>query len=229
MASTAEYRKQFVKRLVQACDLSKLVPEPHYGRQTYLATKLGVSAESVSKWFKGDSIPRHDTMAKLAELLEVDQSWLAFGLQPEIPRTERMVHANRSEGAVALVWGTMTLEGARCGLPSSRDSRSGFVDFYATMRGTIYPMYVALARELSKNRFELLLPKEYKDVRAVGVVPAGVGRWHFIDLPLSKIEEHKVRKSGQVSISFGRQASDGYFTGSDNWPRIRTFGDVSWK
>jgi transcriptional regulator with XRE-family HTH domain len=229
MGSTAEFRRLFVQRLNQACDLSKLVPEPHHGRQTYIADKLDVTKESVSKWFKGVSVPKHGLMSKLADLLECDQTWLAFGIQAEISRSERRIHANRADGAVQLVWGLITLEGGHCGAPSKNDSRREYVDFYCTLRGAIYPIYVSLAREVSKHRYEAILPKEYEEVRTIAVVPAGVGRYHFLDMQLSKIQEHKARKGGSVVVGFNRAESEKYTTGSDTWPRIRSFIDLTWQ
>lgn len=83
MGSTPEFRKAFVARLKQACDESTLVPDVGRGRQQYIADRLQVGAEAVSKWFHGVAMPRPDKMAKLAELLETDQSWLTFGIAPD--------------------------------------------------------------------------------------------------------------------------------------------------
>lgn len=105
MGSTLEFRNGSVKRLVQACDESKLIPPPHKGRQQVIAERIGVAPEAVSKWFKAVSMPRPDKMERLAELLQVDQSWLAFGINPERDRQERKAHAREIDGAVHLVMG----------------------------------------------------------------------------------------------------------------------------
>jgi len=227
MGSTLEFRKAFVKRLTQACEESDYVPPPHKGRQQYLADKLGVAPEAVSKWFKAVSMPRPDKIERLAELLAVDQSWLTFGISPEMDRQERKAHAKEADGAVHLVLGMIMLAGGHCGIPSTKDARSGYVDFYVTMRGSVYPIHVALAREVSRDQFELLLPKEYQDVRTIGVIQAGQGQFQFIDMPLAMVEEHKARKTGGVAITVSRVDGSRYVTGGDTWPRIKSFMEMS--
>lgn len=227
MGSTMEFRKAFVGRLVQSCEESKYVPPPHKGRQQYIAEKLGVAPEAVSKWFKAVSMPRPDKIERLAELLQVDQSWLTFGISPEMDRVERKAHAKEADGAVHLVLGMIMLAGGHCGMPSARDPRATYVDFYVTMRGSVYPIHVALARELSRDHFELLLPREYQDVRSIGVVPAGAGKYHFIDMPLVMLEEHKARKAGGIAIGISRVDSARYITGADTWPRIKSFTELA--
>lgn len=227
MGSTVEFRKAFVKRLTQACEESNYVPPPHKGRQQYIAEKLGVAPEAVSKWFKAVSMPRPDKIERLAELLQVDQSWLTFGISPEMDRVERKAHAKEADGAVHLVLGMIMLAGGHCGMPSARDPRASYVDFYVTMRGSVYPIHVSFARELSRDHFELLLPREYQDVRSVGVIPAGAGKFHFIDLPLVMVEEHKTRKAGGVALAISRVDSSRYITGADTWPRIKSFTELA--
>lgn len=227
MGSTLEFRKAFVKRLVQACDESSYIPPPHKGRQQYIAEKLGVAPEAVSKWFKAVSMPRPDKIERLAELLQVDQSWLTFGISPEMDRNERKAHAREIDGAVHLVLGMIILAGGHCGMPSARDPRASYVDFYVTMRGSVYPIHVSLAREVSRDHFEVLLPKEYTDVRSIAVIPAGAGKFHFIDMPLVMVDEHKVRKTGMFMVNISRVDSSRYITGADTWPRIKSFMEMA--
>lgn len=227
MGSTPEFRQSFVRRLVQACDESAHIPPPHKGRQNYIAEKIGVVAEAVSKWFNGVAMPRPDKLERLAELLQVDQSWLAFGISPEMTRTERKAHVREIDGAVHLVMGMMMLAGANCGMPGKNDQRAAYVDFYSTMRGTVYPIHVAMAREVSRDSFEIALPKEFSDVRCIAVVPAGSGKFHFLDLPMALVNEHKSRKSGGFQLVIHRTEPSRYQTGTDVWPRIRSFGEMS--
>lgn len=227
MGSTLEFRKAFVSRLIQACEGSRYVPPPHKGRQQFIAEKLGVAPEAVSKWFHAVSMPRPDKMVRLAELLGVEQTWLTFGISPEMDRQERKAHAKVSDGAVHLAMGLAMLSGAHCGMPGPRDVRGAYVDFYMTTRGSVYPIHVSLARELSKDHYEVLIPKEYRDVRSVAVVQAGVGRYHFLDLPLGLIEEHKTRKSGMYALQISRVDASRYVTGADTWPRIRNFAELA--
>lgn len=227
MGSTPEFRMSFVARLKQACDESNLIPKVGQGRQQFIAERLGVANEAVSKWFKGVAMPRPDKMHLLAELLEADESWLAFGISPEMNRGERRQHGVNMDGATHLVLGMIMLAGGACGEPSAHDPRRAYVDFYATMRGSVYPMHVSLAREISRDHFELVVPKEYKDVRSIGVMPAGPGKYHFLDMPLPMIEEHKIRKSGSFMLPVSKIDASRYITGRDSWPRIKTFAEMA--
>lgn len=226
VGSTPEFRKAFVARLKQACDQSTIVPPIGRGRQQYIADHLKVGAEAVSKWFKGVAMPRQDKLAHLAELLETDQSWLAFGIKPEMDRKEMRLHARESDGARHLVLGLIMLAGGHCGEPGKTDPRRAYVDFYATLRGSVYPMHVCLARELSSGHYEVLVPREYRDVRVIAVVPQRAGRFDFIDLPLDVIQEHSSKKSGDYAVAFSSPEAGKYFCGRDPLTRIRNFGEL---
>lgn len=225
MASTEEFRKAFVLRLKEACDGSKIVPPPHKGRQQYISQQLGVAPEAVSKWFKGVAMPRPDKMERLAELLQVEQTWLSFGISPEMDRQERKAHAREVDGAVHYVMGVCMLNGGHCGLPGPRDPRSGYVDFYATIRGSVYMVHVCLGRETSRDRYELLVPKEYDDVNCVAVIQKAPGKYDQLAMPIELIDEHKTRKTAGFTITIDRSDASKYTTGRSQWPRIRFFGD----
>lgn len=226
MGSTPEFRKAFVARLNQACAESTIVPQVGRGRQQYLADHLEVGAEAVSKWFKGVAMPRQDKLARLAEILETDQSWLAFGIKPELDRKEMRLHARESDGARHLVLGLIMLAGGHCGEPGKNDPRKAYVDFYATLRGSVYPMHVSLAREVSSGHYEVLVPREYRDVRAIVVVPQRAGRYDFLDLPFEVIKEHSTKKGGDNAVAFSSPEPGKYFCGRDPLNRIKNFGEL---
>lgn len=227
MTSTPEFRKEFVRRLNQACDESPLVPERHKGRQNFIAERLAVAPEAVSKWFKAVSMPRPDKMRALAKLLDVDHAWLALGAEPEMDRKSRKVHAKRSSGAVHLVWGMISLSGGHCGEPSENDPRGEYVDFYATLHGVVYPIHVSLARLVSNCSYEVILPKEYRDVRVVSVIPVSADSYHFLDMSADLIDEHKTRKGGDYAVVVERADRGRYVTGDSTWVRIRNFKEFA--
>jgi transcriptional regulator with XRE-family HTH domain len=212
--------------LKEACDESSLIPDPGKGRQQMIADRLGVGAEAVSKWFKGVAMPRPDKMAMLADLLETDQSWLTFGIQPELDRSERRLHARESDGAVHYVWGLLALAGGHCGEPSQRDPRAAYVDFYATLRGSVYPLSVRLATDNGRDQFNVTVPVEYRSTRVIVVIPVGPGRYDCIDLPIEIIDEYKERKGGEYRLTFSNGQGGRYFFGSQQIQRIKNFGEL---
>lgn len=226
MVTRLDHRKAFVQRLNQACDDSPLIPPHGQGRYIYMADKLGCSREMVNKWFKAIAMPNPDMMQKLADLLEVDYAWLALGIAPELTPREKRMQGRESDGAVHLVWGMMSLAGAFCGAPGDKDPRAEYVDFYATVRGTVYPVHVTLAREVSKDHYELNLPREHRSARCIAVMPAGPSKYHFIDLADNLVQEHVKKKGASASLTISRVDSNRYHTGSAQWPRIKSFGEL---
>lgn len=215
----------FKDRFLQACDDSPIVPEYGKGRQVAIAKRIGVTQEAVRKWFSGEAVPKPEKMRALAEYLEVDESWLALGIQAEMGRDERRKANRMSSGSVYMVTGLIMMEGGNVAWPGERDPRAKYVDIYAIMRGTQIALHVSTGRELSNGSFELIIPREYADVRCVGFIPAGVGKFHLIDLPNNLIEEHKQRKAGDFAVTVSRVGTE-YHTGSDEWPRFKTFGEI---
>jgi len=225
MGSTLEFRKAFVARLEQACDEAELCPPKNQGRQQYLAKNLNVGPEAVSKWFKGVAMPRPDKMVVLAKLLGTDQSWLAYGVKPEMDKKDLSAHVMEKDGAVHLVLGLIMLAGGHCGQPGSRDPRAHYVDFYATVRGSVSPVSVTLARSVGDSVYEARVPDEHKDARVVVVVPAGgAGKFVFLDLPAEIIEEYKHRTQLGNMITLVSDKT-GYYVGETLIPKIKNFGD----
>ena len=106
--------KSFAKRMEIACENHAYAPSGH-GRQTWVRHKMHekfgitLSPEAVRKWFAGESRPRPKVMTQLAEVLEVDEAWLALGLSPAAtPRDQRKQNA-MAAGAVNLVAGHIQL------------------------------------------------------------------------------------------------------------------------
>lgn len=50
----------------------------------FIAKKLNTSRSAVSKWFNGATIPKAETLTKLAEILECSVSWLKGGPPKQI-------------------------------------------------------------------------------------------------------------------------------------------------
>lgn len=226
MTTAREFRLAFVTRLTHACDQSSKVPPAFQGRQQMIAVRMGVAPEAVSKWFKAVSMPRPSKLLELAELLEVDAAWLSLGVKVELDRAERKIHAHDSSGAVMLVRGLVTLAGGTCGDPAPTDPRAGYVDFYATLRGQVWPIRVALAREVEPDRFEVMLPREFKDVRTFAVIPLAGEKYQFLDMAAPAIDLVKMLKTGEYAVAIDRAEGGKYTTDSLTWQRVRLFGEL---
>lgn len=217
--------EDFPRRLKQVCDESQIVPPYGHGRQVYVSRKLKVTQEAVRKWFTGEARPRTGKMRELAKLLEVDEAWLSLGINPEMDRAEKRLHSGRVEGSVYLLFGMFTLAGGHCAFPSENDSRRGFVDFYTIIHGTQAAIHACAGRNVSKNRFEFVVPREWKEVRCIGVLPLPGMKFHIIDLDARLLEEHVTRKGGDFAVLID-YINNEYTSGSDVWPRITHIGDL---
>lgn len=84
---------EFQRRLLRALDFNRMqIPDKGVGRNEEVARRLreqwgvpGSTSESVSKWTKGVTKPRPETMAALARVLGVDLAWLDSGVGGDGP------------------------------------------------------------------------------------------------------------------------------------------------
>lgn len=226
MSANQDHRKAFVKRLIEACDRSALVPQANFGRQVTIAEQLGVTNESVNKWFKATSMPRPPKMKELAKLLGVDEAWLALGTTPEIDRQKRIVHGRNSDGATQLVFGMMTLAGIPCREIPSTDPRSAYVDFCAMSDKNVLSICVTLGREIAEHTYEFFIIPEYKIARMIGVIVLGHDKFHFLDLDRESVDRLKTEKAPSFRIVAKRDGSGTKYQTEDYaWPVIRTFSN----
>lgn len=93
---------EFARRLNSSCDASGMCPPLHKGRLTWVQAELksrfkeDVSVETVRKWFAGEAKPRPDKVAMLAELLQVDMSWLSLGVDKGLAPREMKARGAKS-------------------------------------------------------------------------------------------------------------------------------------
>lgn len=213
--------EKFKTRLIKACDDSPHIPEYGKGRQLVIADHLGISQEAVRKYFAGLSMPKKDKMGKLAEFLGVDQAWLALGIKPEMDTRAKKFAGRATEGAVMVVAGAIQLAGGNCALPTEDDPKRGYIDIYAIIRGVKTDIYVSRAREIADSTFELIVPREFAQVKCLGFFDARGRLFDLVDLTTDLIERHKVRRAGDYTLTIRREGSQ-YLTDSDEWPRLKT-------
>jgi len=196
----------FARRLTVACDNSDNIPDHNFGRQTYIANELErrfgirVSKETVRKWFAGEARPRPDKMRVLAELLKIDQAWLAIGSRPNTASDGHRSHAAVSNGAVSLVIGMLTLNGASCAFPESTDPRIKSIHFYAILRGRHFGVYVSLGAP-GRRGITFTLPEDCQDTVLIGVVQRSPTRYDLYQLASSTALELGVRRSGHLELT----------------------------
>lgn len=217
--------EDFYRRFKKACDDNPNIPPYGHGRQVYLSAKLKVTQEAVRKWFTGEARPRAEKMRAISNLLEVDEAWLALGIEPEMDRKEKREHHSKIEGGVHLLFGMFSLAGGHCAFPSERDSRASYVDFYVIIRGVQMAVHVCVGREISRGQWEFVVPEEHQEVVCIGVIPQTGMKFHLIDLKDDLVEAHKSKKGGDYAVTVNYRDSE-YVTGRDTWPRVKYLGDL---
>lgn len=220
--------KTFPQRLSQACDnLAPIIPPYGQGRQVYIANHLKVSQEAVRKWFTGETRPRVAIMHNLAALLQVDEAWLSLGIEPELDRREKRAHGERTEGAVYVLFGLLTMLGGHCAFPGPSDVRAEYVDLYTILQGAQTAVHVSVGREMANGVYQFTVPHQYHEVKTIGVVYQGGARISLLDLSRQLIDAHRKPKSGAFTVTVKRHTNGGYFTDRDEWPRLRDIGEIA--
>jgi len=212
--------KAFSNRLKVACDnMGNAIPVKGEGQQVYFAEKMNVTQEAVRKWFSGESKPRAERMRELAQILNVDEAWLALGIEPEVTRHEKAMLGRKADGAVHAVYGLLTMAGGHCAFPEPHDHRGEYVDLYAILNGRQHAIHVCVGREVAKGQYEFVIPREHDDVRCVGVVHNGGTYFSLLDLRNDLVRKHKTGKGGGFAITC-RLSHGEYRTDKDTWNAI---------
>lgn len=198
--------KEFALRLEKALARHPDAPVGH-GRYKWVKDRLEdlfdvkVSSWGVSKWFLGHTYPRQETMVQLAQVLDVDLSWLALDQKPEFAEKElRKINAV-APGMVNVVAGIFQMAGGQVAISDSADEG---VDFTAILNGRQYRVAVALLHERGKT-FNFVLPDNTKGLTVVGVVPSKGGvTFDFLYLDHDFVRKHEQRTRGKREITLER-------------------------
>lgn len=215
--------KKFSARLIEACDASPNIPEYGKGRQVVIANELNISQEAVRKYFSGESMPKQEKMRKLATFLEVEQAWLALGEKSEVSRDAKRLAGKIADASVMFTAGTIQLAGGNCAFPPEDDPRASYVDIYAIIKGVRHDINVASAHEISPGMFEVIIPREFKDLKCIACVIWQAPCFDLLELSTDLIDRHKVRRSVDYSVTINR-LNGHYFTGEDEWSKFQPLG-----
>lgn len=215
---------EFGKRLVQAADGNPHVPAYNKGRLTWVASQLKerfdtyVSIETVRKWFEGEVKARPDKLKLLAELLEVDESWLSLGVQPDLQPREQKLRNATADGLVNVLAGFIQMAGGHPAFPEPDDRRAQrhHIDLYAVIKGAQYAFHVSLAKQDGKD-LRFTVPTNHEDVMVIGGVPTDGPGVKFFEMPTDWIEATGIRKGGAIEIPVKAAEAD--------LRRIRSFAE----
>lgn len=203
----------FAKRLDTACDANAHCPAMHHGRLTWIQRELqsrydvSVSVETVRKWCAGESQPRPDKTAMLAEILQVDVAWLQLGIDPDIPVRERKVRNAVADGAVNLIAGLIRMDGGQPAFPND----GGTVDLHAIIQGAKYDFHIATADATGKFH----IPVDHDKAIVLGIERGDGFRVAIYELTTGIIDTYGKWNGGSIEVEVPREMLR----------RIESFGD----
>lgn len=142
--------KEFGKRLTAAADDHPNVPPHAHGRlqwfvDAFAKKNVDLTIQTASRWLDGGFRPRPDKIRILAELLGIDESWLALGVEGAVTVSDLKQMRAASSGAAMVVAGYIRMRGGSVAFPEPDDPRAEQIDMYVIAAGRQRQVKVALA------------------------------------------------------------------------------------
>lgn len=211
--------RAFVKNLKLACDWSKDVPSG-WGRQAWIASKLGLSQESISQWFEGKSRPVSKNMRHLALLLNVDESWLALDKKPIVTKVEEKIFQDDAQATVYFVIYLLRLMRYQVAFASETDD----FDLLAIKDGKITK--VAVSTGMLKSQRNWLVPvtydhEAYLNLAVIVTTPERPDVFVLEPVKLSQYAQH-VGGAPSIPVNFTKEL--GFHTEDHRWSTLAESG-----
>lgn len=215
--------RDFSDRLKQACNLRPELPRKGAGLHSWLKDKMGVSHETISKWFSGESRPRPARMKKLATILGVNEAWLAVG-SPLITSGAQKALEVRQEGIENIFMGLMKLNGAHCAAPDEAEDESSKTSFYAIREGVL-TRYAVLLAEQHGHSFSCKIPVNYSSATVVVSFCTEPSRVLFFKIPHDLIDTFGKHMGGyiKIDIHFNKQNEESIKIGEAEVVKMENF------
>ncbi len=212
---------EFAQRLIKACREHAEAPDPGRGMQAWVAQKVGVTPEAVRKWVSGQSRPRPAVMARLAEALEADVSWLSLGVTPIRDTRAQRRFVRNAAGAVYLVAGLIEMDGGHVAFRDD-DHDDPDIDLHAIIDGRSLALHVATAQRAGVGRYRIAVPTQHEHLVVVGVFKGRDLTPRLVTMHSADIEEYGENRGGYVEIEVLTDDAD-FVTEEHSWPQIVSF------
>ncbi|RWX65021.1 hypothetical protein EN780_19260 [Mesorhizobium sp. M4B.F.Ca.ET.089.01.1.1] len=194
------------RRLENACDGNPDVPPLNFGRLKWFVDQLEkhgvtVAAETVRKWFAGETMPRRAPAQALARILKVDEGWLLTGTSPDLSEMARKTHNVVAGGAVNVVAGFIQMAGGHPSFPEEDDvvAKANNVNLYAIIRGAHYRLHVTSI--VGERGGYFLIPHDTKNgTVTLGVIPQADFQVTIYELDWPTIEKVGTRKPNGYEV-----------------------------
>jgi transcriptional regulator with XRE-family HTH domain len=211
-----------------AAEGAAMVPARNYGRLGWFQEQfrsrydIGITNESVRKWFSGETKPRQESIRRLAEILGVDETWLTLGTDPGVGRKEQIIRDATADASVNILAGIIAMDGGTPSFPNPDDARAkgDLTDIIAIIKGGSYAIHVAAASPHSDG-WAVSVPVAALSNIILVLVNTQHHDFKIVELDCDMVEELGKRKSGAIEIVFDRS----FKTGGTTWRVIETFAE----
>lgn len=165
--------EQFAERFASALESNPNAPPKFHGERVWLVEQLlkhglTVTPETVRKWLNGQSMPTHDKVPILADVLGVDADWMLYGDESSNAAKARVAHNVDASAATNLVAGIIQMSGATVHFPAPKVSTSTHLN--AVIGKVNYPLHIVVGDELD-GVVEAVVPVKSSDAVILCVVP----------------------------------------------------------
>ncbi len=218
IAMAQETTEAFGKRFTQAVEGHPLGPPTAHGRQRWVLDKLKretgleVSANTMSKWFHGQAMPRGDNLRALARVLGVDEVWLALGHRPVVTAAAAGLSAANARGASLMLAGLIEMNGGRVIFPGDPDSP---VDLSINAGGVSFDAVVVSPR-ISQGEWSFIIPEPVGDARILSVTTSDCAETGTsVGIRILDITECRRQRFGGYSVVVLETRKNGKFKRPD--------------
>lgn len=187
----------FARRLKQASDAQD-VPPKNFGRYPYFAERLGVSTETVRRYFAGEAIPRREKMEKIAVMLGIEVTWLSMGVTSGVSSDDRKKSRQFANGAVGLVANLIQLEGGSVSVKNNQQDPSSF---HAIIGGHLLNYVVVAAEASADEDWIVRVPMLEPEQLLIVVFYHGRMVFDLVQVPQSLVKLHGKGKTGSSILT----------------------------
>lgn len=193
--------QQFAERFVNALESNPNAPPKFHGERIWVVEELlkrglSVTQETVRKWTVGDTMPTHEKIPPLADVLGVDADWLLYGSQSSDSAKARVKHDVDAAAATNLLSGIMQLAGVTVNFPAEKVA--GTIHLHAVIGKVSYPLHIVVGH-ISDGELEAVVPAKQVDAVILCIVPSGEGfAYNIYEIGDDALAGAKTERGGRV-------------------------------
>ena len=158
----------------------------------------------------------------LAELLGVDEAWLAIGGEADSSADQRKARNAMADGGVNLIAGLIALHGGHVAFPDPGSRLGKDADIFAVIKGAAYNFKISVGLPVGSKSYMFRLPTGYRDVVVLGLVEVGPLQWNLLEFGADLIGKHKQNRGSHLEVTVDKRGNS-YSIGGDRLRQLPGF------